>query len=551
MKRSPTASLKRPFTSSSDQCFENVLHNIDYIRKQNDFRSSPFLHEDIKRPKTFPGFSQPQAERYTSHYEKYLVNSDSDDAFRNLNLNTDKVEIKTVPALPIQLGFLRGKKLPKSRAWRSTLKPPKSLLEDDDLRGSFQARSNQNTHNSGSYDATRMTNPSNYRSEKRSQTEMFLKRLKPIPSMNFQRELIQVNTRLKSGPSPGLYKRRKSPIRFINAKRKLDSQQNVYKTEVPGVKVIDLVEEDKPLAQAISVDQHKARATLKRWEEFLNSKYKLSIETDIAKKLKKRINAVDEFLFDPKHHRSYDCNDRLRLAVYLESLELFYDEILKSDQFEKYRKSLKIIHEHILKSLYVAKAYSVPSLKGQFANEVENERFYYKSPTFNEANNTLHDEYRKLKKERDALDQKASKLENKVYMLERELGKSHHAYMSAEDSIDDEVAAIHALSHLDEASQYRAVEIALNRVRRRPEESKKSIELTLKYEAESQQGLLSILESVARKLPPEKVLDVVTKAIQNKDNVEEKRARPQPSSIQTNDEAKETTKYHIWKDESS
>ena len=33
-------------------------------------------------------------------------------------------------------------------------------------------------------------------------------------------------------------------------------------------------------------------------------------------------------------------------------------------------------------------------------------------------------------------------------MLERELGKSHHAYMS--DSIDDEVAAIHALSHLDE-----------------------------------------------------------------------------------------------------
>ena len=45
------------------------------------FRSSPFLHEDIKRPKTFPGFSQPQAERYTSHYEKYLVNSDSDDAF--------------------------------------------------------------------------------------------------------------------------------------------------------------------------------------------------------------------------------------------------------------------------------------------------------------------------------------------------------------------------------------------------------------------------------------------------------------------------------------
>ena len=97
-----------------------------------------------------------------------------------------------------------------------------------------------------------------------------------------------------------------------------------------------------------------------------------------------------------------------------------------------------------------------------------------------------------------------------------------------------------------------AVEIALNRVRRRPEESKKSIELTLKYEAESQQGLLSILESVARKLPPEKVLDVVTKAIQSKDNVEEKRARPQPSSIQTNDEAKETTtKYHIWKDESS
>ena len=39
-------------------------------------------------------------------------------------------------------------------------------------------------------------------------------------------------------------------------------------------------------------------------------------------------------------------------------------------------------------------------------------------------------------------------------MLERELGKSHHAYMSAEDSINDEVAAIHALSHLDEASQY-------------------------------------------------------------------------------------------------
>ena len=80
---------------------------------------------------------------------------------------------------------------------------------------------------------------------------------------------------------------------------------------MPGVKLIDLVEEDKPLAQAISVDQHKARATLKRWEEFLNSRYKLSIETDIAKKLKKRINALDEFLFDPKHHRSYDCNDSL------------------------------------------------------------------------------------------------------------------------------------------------------------------------------------------------------------------------------------------------
>ena len=137
-------------------------------------------------------------------------------------------------------------------------------------------------------------------------------------------------------------------------------------------------------------------------------------------------------------------------------------------------------------------------------------------------------------------------------MLERELGKSHHAYMSAEDSVNDEVAAIHALSHLDEASQYRAVEIALNRVRRRPEESKKSMELTLKYEAESQQGLLSILESVARKLPPEKVLDVVTKAIQSKVNEEEKPARPQPSSIETNGEAKETTtKYHIWKDESS
>ena len=35
------------------------------------------------------------------------------------------------------------------------------------------------------------------------------------------------------------------------------------------------------------------------------------------------------------------------------------------------------------------------------------------------------------------------KLENRVYMLERELGKSHHAYMSAEDSIDDEVGNSH------------------------------------------------------------------------------------------------------------
>ena len=87
-----------------------------------------------------------------------------------------------------------------------------------------------------------------------------------------------------------------------------------------------------------------------------------------------------------------------------------------------------------------------------------------------------------------------------------------------------------------------SVEIALNRVRRRPEESKKSIELTLKYEAESQQGLLSILESVARKLPPQKVLDVVTKAIQSKSGEE------QPSSSQINEEGKETTKYHVWRD---
>ena len=39
------------------------------------------------------------------------------------------------------------------------------------------------------------------------------------------------------------------------------------------------------------------------------------------------------------------------------------------------------------------------------------------------------------------------------------------------------------------------------------------------------------MESVARKLPPEKVLDVVTKAIQSKDNVEEKRANPSPQTF--------------------
>jgi len=251
---------------------------------------------------------------------------------------------------------------------------------------------------------------------------------------------------------------------------------------------------------------------------------------------------------------AYDCQDRLRLAVYLESLELFYDEIIKSEKFQEYHKSLKVIHDHVLKSLYVAKTYAISSMKGQFANEVENERFYYQSPTFDEANNILNDEYRKLKKERNILEHKVDKLENRIYVLEKELGKSHHKHMDANDSTNDEVVAIKALSNLDEASQYRAIEIALNRVRRRPEESKKSIELTLKYDAESEQGLLGILTSVAEKLPANKVIhatmNVVGNIDENQVKEEMKSSFDNNNNNMHNNNINSGAKYGIWKDKS-
>ena len=85
---------------------------------------------------------------------------------------------------------------------------------------------------------------------------------------------------------------------------------------------------------------------------------------------------------------------------------------------------------------------------------MENERFYYQSPTYHEANNVLNDEYRKVKKEKDMLEHELSRYKNRIYALERELGKSHHKHMAASDSTNDEVMAIKALSTLDEASQY-------------------------------------------------------------------------------------------------
>ena len=152
------------------------------------------------------------------------------------------------------------------------------------------------------------------------------------------------------------------------------------------------------------------------------------------------------------------------------------------------------------------------------------------------------------------MEHKVDKLENRIYVLEKELGKSHHKHMDANDSTNDEVVAIKALSNLDEASQYRAIEIALNRVRRRPEESKKSIELTLKYDAESEQGLLGILTSVAEKLPANKVIhatmNVVGNIDENQVKEEMKSSFDNNNNNMHNDNNNSGAKYGIWKDKS-
>ena len=113
---------------------------------------------------------------------------------------------------------------------------------------------------------------------------------------------------------------------------------------------------------------------------------------------------------------------------------------------------------------------------------------------------------------------------------------------------------IKALSNLDEASQYRAIEIALNRVRRRPEESKKSIELTLKYDAESEQGLLGILTSVAEKLPANKVIhatmNVVGNIDENQVKEEMKSSFDNNNNNMHNNNNNSGAKYGIWKDKS-
>ena len=144
-RRVGTQFKRRPQTSSSAEYFQTVLHAIDDIKSQQSFQiPNPNFLQDSERPQTYPNnrFSRAiNGGRYISHYDRYLDESDSNNTssnkrFQDLNIRTSggSNAIKSVPNLPIELGFLKGKKLPQSRGWRSTIKPPKDLLNDDTSR---------------------------------------------------------------------------------------------------------------------------------------------------------------------------------------------------------------------------------------------------------------------------------------------------------------------------------------------------------------------------------------------------------------------------------
>ena len=65
--------------------------------------------------------------------------------------------------------------------------------------------------------------------------------------------------------------------------------------------------------------------------------------------------------------------------------------------------------------------------------------------------------------------------------------------------------AVRVLGALEEVSQYRAIHLAMNRVRKKSEDSKKSVEMQQKYEAESHAGVRDILRSCAKILAKEAV----------------------------------------------
>jgi hypothetical protein len=481
---SPWTTSSRPRTAG--ESLENAAEEIDVIVKQRRNDAVPYVHEDIPRPSTFPGKNNGRTNR------PLPSRSAQDRVGDRFFSSMAETVSRTNKTLPMQMGALKGSKFVHDKInWHS-------------VRTSPEARDRKNREITQSLHAKQLPSPGRQsRGEnqrlKKSDTVRFIERLRPRTTVSpiATHKMIRISSKLTM-PGNSSYVEKKG---WKQARPWTSSPQ-----PIPGVKQIELVEKANSMETPI-IDGHSAEATLKRWHQYANALFNYDIERRPHTIAKERLRAVKKFASDPVQSRSYDCKDRLALAVSLANLELLMDTFLEQDANAELRDEMKIIHSQILKSLFPIQEFLPRSdIKASFANK-SNENQYYLTPTFRETSEYLQKQRDNYRDENDKLMYTLSKTKSRIYQLERELGTSHKKNDNA--VLEDELSAVRALAMLEESSQYRIIHLAMNRVQKKPAECQKSDELKLKYNAEAQAGLIDILRSCAKKLDKDVVLETL------------------------------------------
>ena len=494
--------IGRPHTSGeSIQC---ALDEIEGIVREKNRSAVPYLFEDVDRPSTFPGKSR--------NSQKYAETSMSSHSHKKRYYHAVDLVSMPLSQLPMAMGAVRGKKLASYRKdWHPVMMSPED--RDRKRRNIFLAKRVQSP-------------PTNHHStrdrigKRKSDTERFLDRLESRStsspkmskrkSMYQNQKLVKVNSKLLPGPSKSFVVGKE----WRSTRRPWTTANAAHNRPVPGVKRVALVEDEIPIDSPI-VDAKSAQATLRRWSQFCYMFQNELHESNPVNKVKQKLKTLKHFMADPAQERPYDSRARLRLAVTLESLDLLFDHFADKEDDIQFRKALHKIRDEILSALYAIQDFvPKPGHEARFSTPGLEESFYYKIPTFSESCRVLQGQRDGFQEENKKLRYTLLKAKARVYQLERELGTSH---TEINNQIKDEMNAVRVLGGLEEVSQYRAIHLSMNRVRKKSEDSKKSLEMQQKYEAEAHAGVMDILRSCASIIPKEQVLSTLDSFWKNRE----------------------------------